>query len=165
MAISKELVDSILRYDPDTGSLYWKNGFRAGKVAGGIAYYGRHCRYIRLSIGGKKYLAHRIARLMVRGVFPTNEIDHIDGNGLNNKISNLREATKAENLRNKRRYDTGNRSSCTGVALHKKTGLWQAYLSNKSLGYFRTEDEAIAARRIAATKDVYNPDHGIKRTS
>lgn len=78
---------------------------------------------------------------------PPEEIDHVNGNGLDNRLSNLRKATKTEQSRNTdaRKYSI---SGIKGVSLHAKTGLWRARIVvNKkeiSLGYFR--DVVLAAK-------------------
>lgn len=79
-------------------------------------------------------------------------VDHIDGNGLNNRRSNLRPATASQNNANSRaRLGL---SGYRGVALHKPTGLWRAYVQvggkTKSCGYFRDVIEAAKARDKAA---------------
>jgi antibiotic biosynthesis monooxygenase (ABM) superfamily enzyme len=88
-------------------------------------------------------MAHRVAFLVMRGRWPANEVDHIDGNRANNRFANLREATAAENQRNaKLRKD--NRVGLKGV---KKNGSGYAAwirLNNrpKYIGTFKTPEAA-----------------------
>lgn len=81
-------------------------------------------------------------------------VDHIDGNGLNNRRSNLRPATVSQNNANSRARLSI--SGYRGVARHKPTGLWQAYIhadgKHRSCGYFRDVVEAARARDLAAFK-------------
>lgn len=84
-----------------------------------------------------------------------NEVTHIDGDGLNNRRSNLREVTRKRNRRNKtlRRV---NKSGFRGVSLHKKTNKYLATIRirgrSKYLGYFFTAKEASEAYEAAAKK-------------
>ena len=83
------------------------------------------------------------------------EVDHIDGDGLNNRRSNLRLATKSQNASNRRVIKPGKSSQYRGVCWNKKAGLWQAsaHANRKGvyLGVFeREEDAAVAYDQFAA---------------
>lgn len=88
------------------GELYWKqidghaNGVKIGDLAGHIHKRPNKCAYKRLSLFKKRYFAHQLVFMMFYGYIPK-QIDHVDGNGLNNKINNLREATSQQNQFNK----------------------------------------------------------------
>lgn len=92
---------SVFSYDPETGVITWKVstgprarvGARAGRVREKDGY--RHLKH-----GGKMILEHRLAWLLHTGEWPENELDHRDGDRANNRIANLREATRSENNRN-----------------------------------------------------------------
>lgn len=81
------------------------------------------------------------------------EIDHIDGNRANDRIDNLRLATRQQ-----QQWNVGksirNSSGCKGVSLYKRLNLWRADINiagrQKCLGYFKEKDKAIAAYRAAA---------------
>ena len=87
------------------------------------------------------------------------EVDHIDGNGLNNRRSNLRLATHAENGRNAR-IRSDNTSGFKGVFQHKRDGSWRAQIHvdgrNKYLGVFRTPEDAHAAY-VQAAANLHGP--------
>lgn len=82
------------------GGLYWKQPYR-GRIVGKRCGTTTRKGYRYTMVKGKWYAEHRLIWEYFHGVPPTNYIDHIDGNKLNNVISNLREATNAENLANR----------------------------------------------------------------
>ena len=138
------------------GHLYWRENrskrIKAGDEAGGIA--GRYKNYKTVKVDGCIYQLHRIIFLMHRGYLPE-EIDHIDGNGLNNDIENLRAATRSQNCRNKG-AQKNNTSGFKGVSWQKRDKKWQAQikLDGKAhhLGRFDTLEAAHEAYKAAATK-------------
>lgn len=83
------------------------------------------------------------------------EVDHIDGNGLNNQRSNLRLVTHSQNMANSRPY-VSNTSGVPGVSWHKTKEKWQAYIQKNGrwihLGYFDDFNDAAKARKDAALK-------------
>ena len=104
-----------LDYDPATGIFRWKhrpdvpphvNARLAGTEAGSRHPDG-HTVYRRIRLKGKLYFAHRLAWLYVTGEWPPALIDHIDDDGSNNRIANLRPATAIENAGNKRMKPNG----------------------------------------------------------
>lgn len=104
-----------LSYDPESGEIRWKVGGNRriveGALAGTVAKTGR----LQIKLGGKCYLAHRIAWALVHGEMPKGEIDHIDGNPLNNRLSNLRDVDRTINAQNRRRANKGNASGFLGA--------------------------------------------------
>ena len=142
-----EAVKEYLRLT-DTGQLVWMashGNARKGDIAGCINGNG----YRQLRFEGKIYLAHRVAYFLEHGHCPSC-LDHIDGNRLNNRPSNLREADGYQNGRNKG-LAKNNTSGVKGVAGYK--GRWKASIKVKGetffLGYHDTKEEAIAARKQA----------------
>jgi len=110
-------VRSLFDYNPDTGLLLWKirsHGRRADR-AGSRGTSG----YIKVETGGKIFLSHRLIWLWNFGYFPENEIDHINGDGSDNRLSNLREATRSCNLFN-RKYK--GKEEVTGVCKSYRKG-------------------------------------------
>lgn len=79
--------------------------------------------------------------------------DHINGDGLDNRRSNLRPATHAENMRN-RRIGSNNTSGFKGVSLNRRTGRWAACIvadgRRNWLGYHATPEAAARAYDAAA---------------
>ena len=83
------------------------------------------------------------------------DVDHIDGDGLNNRRSNLRLATKSQNTQNQR-INRRNTSGFKGVSFHKSSGTWRAAIrmnrKRKHLGCFRTPEAAHAAYSAASAE-------------
>lgn len=99
LPLTAERARQLWRYDPDTGVLIHR--FGRGKKAGSAAGT-RNTLYVTVYADGIPYRAHRVIWLMQKGKWPDELIDHIDGNGRNNRWRNLRQATFKENARNKR---------------------------------------------------------------
>ena len=140
-----ELFSQYLSYDLETGEFTWKISPSRGSKVGDIAGTTSH-DYRRIRLHGKAYFAHRIAILITEGAWPPNEIDHIDGDKSNNRLANLRHATRSENNQNQRRAHKGSRSGVLGAYFHKRMKKWQSSVAvdGKSfhLGTFSTMEEA-----------------------
>lgn len=113
----------LFEYDREAGKLFWKvsrGNAAAGKEAVSINSNG----YRRARIDGTHYLVHRLIFLIEHEYLPE-FIDHKDGDKLNNKIDNLREASRSENNRN-RSKQSSNTSGIVGVCYHKDANKWHA---------------------------------------
>lgn len=159
--LTAERLRELLHYSPETGVFTWKKrrggSAKPGNVAGRLNDNG----YWRIRVDGPEYFGHRLAWLYVHGVWPDAEIDHIDRNRANNRIDNLRQATRWENCQNTPPRPTGT-SRYRGVSFEARRSLWRAQIArrgrNAFLGYFDTEEEAFAAY-VAAVKmlHTHNP--------
>jgi hypothetical protein len=133
--ITKEYLHKIFEYKD--GILY---RIKTGKEAGHINSRG----YKHAKIGNKKYQVHKLIFIMQHGYLPK-EIDHIDGNKLNNSINNLREVTHNQNMHN-RKINSNNTSGIKGVCFDKNTNKWrgQVAFNNKVhyVGIFEDIDDA-----------------------
>lgn len=176
---TQDQLKSILEYNPDTGVFTWKkrsesdwdrvalfNSRFAGKEAGS-----------RCSSGGKYYLrinsvfarfpwhAHRLAFIYMTGKMPQH-VDHINGNGCDNRWCNLRWSDKRDNARNVRK-SKNNTSGHTGVGWNKRQSCWRAYIKIDqkmiSLGNHSTIESAIEARHKADIKYGFRNGHGSDR--
>lgn len=149
-------------YDEETGKLLWrasKGKTRSGEEVG--AWH--HSGYRRILIKGKTYWTHRVIWLMAFGVWPSDQIDHIDGNRGNNLLSNLRDVVSRENSKNQKLRKT-NSSGVPGVSWNSRDHRWQAHISGNGkrihLGYFTDLDSAVAARKAAELTHGYHQNHG-----
>lgn len=145
MKHSISYLKSQLSYDKETGVIKWnvtRNRVKEGQPAGN-----KHLGYIRIKLNGCNYAAHRLAWLFSYGVWPKNEIDHINGVRDDNRLCNLREATHAENLQNciHRRV---NKHGLRGVSKQTCSKKWAATITANGrkhhLGTFATPEEAHA---------------------
>lgn len=151
--LTAEQLKQALKYNEQTGEFRWLSGEHRliGKVAGTIT---RPKRYLRIGVRRRYYPAHHLAWLYVHGFLPPC-IDHIDGNRLNNRISNLRLADGSQNNMNaKLRSD--NTSGVKGVRWSPRHKQWRvivcAYGVAHHIGYFRELQDAAIARLEAATR-------------
>lgn len=171
----------LLRYEPETGRLFWRERPESMFADGG--HSAAHCAakwntryagkealtalrvhgYRHGSVLDKQQAAHRVVWALVYGKWPSQDIDHINGDPADNRIINLRLVTKAENMRNQKRYAT-NKSGATGVNWFKRDRTWQAKITVSGqqvhLGYFKNIDDAIAARKAAEARYGFHENHG-----
>lgn len=151
----------LLSYDPETGVFTRKTKIRRTLDVGSIAGVKNEEGYIILKVDGSAFKAHRLALAYVEGVFPSGQVDHVNGVKWDNRICNLRHADNGENQQN-RKLLSKNTSGRTGVYLVAESGKWRAIISiNKKridLGRFRTVEEASEAY-LTAKKSVhtFNP--------
>lgn len=137
-----------LQYDADTGQFTRLTGHTAGGKVGRTDGKG----YIQIGLCGRRYMAHRLAWWLHHGAWPHDQIDHLNGDKADNRIANLEVVNQTTNLlRRGRRKD--NTSGTPGVAKHKATGKWEAYIcinkKQRHLGLFAKKAEAIEAREAA----------------
>ena len=146
MRITFEEASRVLAYNSETGELRWLVG-GSGKRAGDIAGTPHNKGYWAIEVAGFGYLAHRLAWLLVHGVWPAGQIDHINGDRRDNRLANLREVTNAQNAQNKRKARSDNVSGLMGV--RRMGGKWQARImtNGKStcIGVFETAEAASLA--------------------
>ena len=156
--LSVERIRELLSYDPTTGGFTWKVNRTGKAIAGSRAGSNNGQGYLCISIDGVIYKAHRLAYAIHHGAMPPSgiEVDHIDGDRLNNRIENLRLATHTENARNRQNLSKRNSSGSTGVCWHIRARKWFARIKVNGryihLGLFTNKQDAIAARRIAEAK-------------
>lgn len=157
---TQETVRTAFRYDD--GHLIWVRppsvhprlvGQVAGTVIGG---------YRRVKVEGRIYGVHRLIWLYHYGELPA-EIDHINGDKLDNRVENLRSVTHLQNMRNLP-LRSDNKSGVHGVMWEKGKKLWVARIHRDgklvTLGRSRNIDIAIALRRKAEQEIGFHANHG-----
>ncbi len=154
---------SMFSYDPATGNLIWlprvnnAGGFNvrfAGKPAGTLSATG----YINVRIGRREHKAHRIIWEMLVGPIQ-DEIDHIDRNRANNRLENLRPATRSENNMNRpvfKRHKVGSK----GITYDAKKKLYRArvQVGGKRIGLGRYKSLADAEAAYVKGVAQYHKD-------
>jgi hypothetical protein len=152
--ITQERLKSLLAYDADTGKFRWcvkRPRCTVNAVAGTTTHHG----YTAIKLDGITYRAHRLAWLYVFGTWPASELDHINRKRGDNRIANLREATRFSNCQN-REKSLDAHSQYIGVSKGFAGKGWRAYIDKNgrrtSLGVFLTEQAAAAARQKAEKK-------------
>lgn len=182
--LTAELIRALIDYDPESGLLTWRprplemfpaptpalqrsiaaawNEKNAGQEACACIDGG----YKTGGLFYNKLRAHRAAWAIVTGEMPKGQIDHINGDGTDNRWVNLRLVCGKENARNQKRHVT-NISGHTGVCWSTRHGKWYAYVwagtTNKKLGYYASLDDAALAARTARQNLGYHANHGSAR--
>jgi len=152
-------------YDPDTGKLSLRTILVGStkKVGDDVGYRHeqtvKHIKkpYLRTYFDGSHIYVHRLAWVIMTGKQPL-EVDHINGDSLDNRWRNLREVTHAQNGWNQKRHST-NTSGKSGIVFRKDSGKWRARIKVNgkmiSLGSFKEKQDAINAR-VEAEKRYWN---------
>lgn len=146
--LTREQLKQLLAYCPETGIFTWvccqAPQVRPGSHAGSTRKDG----YVVIKVNGKPYKAHRLAFLYMTGSMPVT-VDHRDRNPSNNRWSNLRAASHAENCRN-RTFKNATSTPCVGK---ERSGRYRARLKINGvriqLGTFDTTEEAALAIKAA----------------
>jgi len=171
-----DTLHKLLILDADAGLLYWRerdrvffktawrwkswNDMWAGQPAFETVAHG----YKTGGIFNVKYFAHRIIWLMHHGSMNDDDIDHINHDRIDNRISNLRLVSRQGNMRNlSLRAD--NKSGYVGVSYHSGNKRWHARIKindkYKHLGYFKEKQSAVDARKSAEKKYGFHVNHGL----
>lgn len=150
--ISAAQVREVLSYDSLTGKFHWlvdRGAYKCAGIEAGCVANGR----ITITAFGVSFPAGVLAWLWVHGVYPEYDIDHEDRNPLDNRLTNLREATRAQNI-----YNQGARKHSStglkGIVLRANKTYWARIRAGNgkrySLGLYKDPEHAAAAYRIAA---------------
>jgi hypothetical protein len=143
---SLERLHELLDYNAETGALVWRRA-TTNRVKGGA---NAGCRgsdgYLRIGIDGVRFKVHRIAYLMGAGVEWQGDIDHKDGDRLNNRLDNLRPVVRQTNVQNQRRANVDSRTQVLGVTKGRRGNGFRAQIGingrNYALGTYPTPELA-----------------------
>ena len=164
-----ERANELFHYEPSSGKLFWKktttNRVKVGDEAGSFC---KSTGYTNVVIDGKGYTLHRIAILLATGVYDkTVQVDHVDHDRGNNRLSNLRVVSHTENMRNQSLRNT-NKTGVTGVCVKYTRKGTKRYTANIVynykpifLGNYDTLEEAAQARKEAELKYGFHENRGI----
>lgn len=177
---SLEVLHKLLRYEPVSGKLFWRertpemftDGYRT--AIGNCANWNANnsnkealgCKnangHKHGAINHVRYLAHRVVWTMVYGRAPDMDIDHINHDPSDNRIKNIREVTRSENQRNmSMRKD--NKSGVCGVRRNPTQKIsYNARIGDTYLGSFGCITAAAVARKVADKQLNYHENHGEK---
>jgi hypothetical protein len=142
---------ALLRYEPETGEIFWRAD-RANKKAGDRAGRIGKNGYADVCVDYKRHYVHRIAIAFETGEFPTKgmHVDHINGDPLDNRLSNLRVVTVEQNIFHRTKTNRNNTSGVRGVYRSPKNGRFVAFIhentKKRHIGVFDTLEAASAAR-------------------
>ena len=146
-ALTVERLREMFDYNANTGIFVRKvrtrSSQKAGDIPGTIDAHG----YRVMRIGEKIYKAHRLAIFYCTGNMPANlEVDHIDGNRLNNAFHNLRLVDKKTNTENHRKAHSHSKTGLLGACFNKQKGKFVAQIRvNGSVCYLGQFDDAQSA--------------------
>lgn len=139
-----DLLVSILDYNPETGEFIRKVS-RGNRKAGDAVGYKTNHGYVRVKVNRQYFMAHRLAWFYVHNAWPEADLDHINGKRDDNRIVNLRVATRSQNIQNLRGARKDSKSGILGVDL-LENGKWRAQIQidgvKSVLGYYNTPEEA-----------------------
>ena len=180
---SSEVLRQLLRYEPETGKLFWlprgvaSFDFSHDAVRLAAAWNGRNAGneaftcvsqdgYYNGKVFNTTVRAHRVAYAIFYGEWPANHIDHVDGDRLNNRIANLRDVTNAENCLNKA-VRASSKTGINGVTWAKRERKWRVKIGvggkKKEVGLFDDLSSAVIARKSAEKGIGYHPNHSRAR--
>ena len=155
LPLTIERLGEVLNYDKETGVFTWKVSPRNRTLPGDIAGRKNTNGYLIVTVDQQTVRLHRVAWALTHGRWPEADIDHINGVRDDNRLDNLREATRGQNCQNTGRR-TDNSSGVKGVHLRKDTGKYSASImvdgKTSYLGSFDTLEEAKMAREQEEVK-------------
>ena len=178
--MNRDYLNECLSYDERSGVLTWKarprehfatdrgyNTFisqKSGKATGCRSMTRDGICYLKVAINKKLHLAHRLIWVIYHGDIPKGmDVDHIDHNGENNRIDNLRLVTSSENKKNRTMVST-NKSGTMGVYFNSCANKWVAEIVSDGkyhgLGLFNKKEDAVSARKKAEMDFNFHVNHG-----
>jgi hypothetical protein len=145
--VTQERLHELFRYDPETGEL-WHKKKNSNRSIMNRPVGCKRDGYLVARIDGKTLSLHRVIWVYVYGKLPEYDIDHINMDRADNRLSNLREATRSKNMMNTLAH-RDSRSGVKGVCWHKAAQKWFARVSKDggtiNVGLFETKEQAAEA--------------------
>lgn len=150
MKLTAERARELIDYDPETGAFRWRHregrtGSRCNvdREAGSVS---KQTGYRTIRLDKRLFQAHRLAWLFMHGVWPPEDIDHINGIRLDNRIENLRSVPNRVNRQNVRRARRDSQTGFLGVTQDKRRGVFRAQIRTDGekvyLGSYATPEAA-----------------------
>ena len=162
-AITQARLKELMSYKESTGVFTWIKPTSNRVKAGSVANTNDGRGYIRITIDGVQYRAHRLAILYSTGNLPAEEVDHLNRVKSDNRLVNLKVSSHAENGRN-RALSSNNVSGIHGVRYRKERNCWTAKIEFDgavyNLGHFKDLFEAVCARKSAEREYGFSVNHG-----
>lgn len=138
-----------LEYTPETGVFIWRTGHLAGRPAGYLSV-SRGKEYIRIRVQGEQILAHVLAWFYVYKQWPKSELDHLNGDGTDNRIANLELSNRLKNNSNTgKRSDAKEHASITNVKSGRFAAVAKFSKCSYWLGTYDTLEEALLIKEAA----------------
>lgn len=155
MTLTLNRLKELLSYDPETGFFHWRKAWGRRRMDVPAGCFNKRDGYILIGIDRVVYQAHRLAWFYANGEMPDVLIDHRNGNGIDNRLHNLRQASQEQNLQN-RGKQANNTSGFKGVYWHRQNSNWVAKIQSNgrshSLGSYPTAEDAYSAYCAAAER-------------
>jgi hypothetical protein len=159
-ALTASKLRELVFYDPDTGVFLWlKSRSGTNGVGEPVGCIDKSRDTVVMTVNGVRCFAHRAAFLYMTGKWPTYEVDHINGNRLDNRWQNLRDVPRLINQQNIRKAIGKNCSErLLGTSFNKAKKKWTACIGQAGktihLGSFDTPEQA-HERYLAKKREIH----------
>jgi len=155
--ITQKRLKELLSYDVETG-IFTRVTSTKGARVGSIAGRATKGRYVDIRVDGTRYGGHRLVWLYVYGNLPEIEIDHINHDRTDNRITNLRLAGHKANQKN-RSLNKDNTSGVSGISKH--ISGWAVSIGGAGyIGLYKDFFEAVCMRKSLENELNYHENHG-----
>ena len=163
--LSPEQLRTMFRYDEDTGEIIRLVGPFSGQPCRGISHT-RGKSYVRFRVANEGLvLWHIVAWTIKTGEWPLFEIDHVNGDGIDNRWSNLRRANRLLNNNNTSKRKDSAELNNIAITRYGKYQVTVKYAKRTfTLGSWDTQEEAVAVRDLGLSMVPHLESHGMLRT-